>query len=284
MTRELSVTEIASELYAGPLDEFISARNTRARTVSDAALAAQIKDLRKPSVAAWIVNVFATERREQLAEALDLAEQLREAQEDLDARALSRLGRDRRALTARLAAAAADLAEARGERVTAATRDSVQQTLTAAFFDADAAAAVSSGRLVRALEPHGTFSDALETIVGGGAPATLPRAEPPVDEVNARRRRREAERALRDAQRTRDSTAEDAAVAARKLREAIREAEALASRATELERELAEVTRKAELTRTAVERAEGTHHEAADRLADAQREVTLAEGALESLD
>lgn len=283
MTRALSLTQIASELYAGSLEDFVSARNRHASAATDAALAAEIRELRKPSVAAWVVNVFAAERGEQLAEALELAEQLREAQDDLDARALSRLGRDRRALTARLAAAAADLAETRGERVTDATRDSVQQTLTAAFFDEDAAAAVSSGRLVRALEPQGTFSAALETIIGGGPPVSSARADRPVDEVTARRRRRDAERALRDAQRRRERAAEDAAVAERRHREAVRDADALTSRAADLEKELAAVRHDTELSRHAVERAEETRHVTADRLVDAQGDLSRAEDTLEKL-
>lgn len=278
------MTQIASELYAGSLDDFIPARNSRAKAATDAGLAAQIKELRKPSVAAWVVNVFAAERREQLDEALELAEQLREAQDDLDARELSRLGRDRRALTARLAAAAVDLAEARGERVTAATRDSVQQTLTAAFFDADAAAAVSSGRLVRALEPQGTFSDALKTIVAGGPPLSSARIHPPVDEISARRRRRDAERALRDAQRSRDRAADDAAVATRRLHDANRDAEALASRVEALEKELDAVRHDADLARHATERAEETRQVAAERLVDAEGDVSRAQEAVEKLD
>ncbi|MCI1017867.1 transposase [Microbacterium sp. C5A9] len=286
MTRGASLVEIASELYTGALDEFITARNARAGATAarDPALAAQIRELRKPSVAAWVVNIFASERREQLAEALELAEQLREAQDDLDASALSRLGRDRRALTVRLAAAAAELAEARGERVTTATREAVQQTLSAAFFDADAAAAVSSGRLVRALEPRGAFSDAMESIVGGGAPGAPARQEKPVDELDARRRRREAERLLRDAQQAHDRSAARAAAASRELREITRTAEALSSRAASLEKELAAVRREQELTRDAVELSEKEQQEASEQLAAADDVLNRAESAVGLLD
>nr|WP_201469567.1 transposase [Microbacterium hydrocarbonoxydans] len=286
MTGEASLLEIASTLYAGPLDDFIPERNRQAKALSntDPSAAAEVRALRKPSVAAWVVNVFAVERTAQLAEALELAEHLREAQEDLDAKALSQLGRERRALTARLASMAADLAESRGERITAATRESVNQTLSAAFFDADAAVAVSSGRLVRALEPQGTFSDAMDTIVGGGAPATTARESRPHDEVAARRRRRDAERELRNAQRVRDDAADEATLATREVRKTARDSDALASRAAALEKELDEVRRDVELTRQELERAEVTERDAADKLADADAAVKRAEAALESLD
>lgn len=286
MTREVSLEGIASELYAGPLDEFIPARNARARESAslDPALAARIRELRKPSVAAWVVNVFAVERSAQLDETLQLAEQLRDAQEDLDAKALSQLGRDRRALTAQLASLASDLAEARGERVTAATRESVQQTLSAAFFDADAAAAVSSGRLVRALEPRGTFAESMESIVGGGAPLSTAPAEKPIDEVNARRRRRDAERLVREAEQTRDRAARGATAAARALQEAEADAKALASRAAELENELAATRRDMERAGDAAEDTQRTQQDAAARLADAEKALRRAQAALEHLD
>lgn len=104
--------EIAAELYAGPLEAFVSSRKARAAE-ADASLAPRILALRKPSIAAWVVNVFAQERAVQLGEALTLARELREAQEDLDAVALAKLGRERRALTRKLAQAAGELASSR---------------------------------------------------------------------------------------------------------------------------------------------------------------------------
>ena len=128
-----TLDDIAAALYAGPPEEFTAARNARAKDLDDRALAAEVKALRKPAVAAWVVNVLAQARAAQLGQALALAAELREAQADLDAAALAKLGRERRALTRRLAETAADLAGSRGERVTAATRDAVEQTISAAF-------------------------------------------------------------------------------------------------------------------------------------------------------
>lgn len=76
-----SLTEIAAELYSAPPTEFVSTRDARAKQVADRQLASQVKALRKPSIAAWVMNLFATERSDRLAQALQLAEELREAQD-----------------------------------------------------------------------------------------------------------------------------------------------------------------------------------------------------------
>ena len=62
------LTEIADRLYAGPADGFTDARNAAAKGVEDKALAAQVKKLKKPSVAAWSVNLLV--RRESAADRL----------------------------------------------------------------------------------------------------------------------------------------------------------------------------------------------------------------------
>ncbi|MCM3779089.1 transposase [Microbacterium hydrocarbonoxydans] len=284
MSAAPSLSEIAAELYTQPLGEFIAARNARAADASDKAMAAGIRALCKPSVAAWVVNVFARERASQLGEALQLAAELREAQEDLDAKALAQLGRDRRALTARLAAAAADLAESRGERITASTRDAVQQTISAAFFDPDAAAAVASGRLVRELEPTGTFADAMDSIVGGGTPSAPTEPPAPPDELKARRARRDAERALREAEQTRDRAARDAAKAERVAKDAASRAGELTSRVAELEKELDSARREAKRAETDAADARERRAEASRAADETEDAVTAARSALEKLE
>lgn len=275
-----SLSDLARELYSTPLPGFIAARNALAADTSDAALAAEVRALKKPSVAAWIVNVFAQERASQLDEALQLAGELREAQEDLDARALAQLGRDRRALTNRLAAAAAELAETRGERVTASTREAVQQTITAAFFDPVAAAAVASGRLLRELEPSGNFDDGGEALVGGGAPPAPSIAAEPRDEVKERRERREAERALRAAEQGHQRAVRDAASADRSLRAATLQVEELDRRERELEAELEKVRCDATRARTALEQADAEQANRAQAMDDAATAVEDARRAI----
>lgn len=229
--------EMAAALYSGSPAEFVTTRNAFAAAAADRDTGDRIRALKKPSVSAWVVNLFARERPSQLGEALQLAQELRDAQADLDAATLATLGRERRALTQRLAAEATSLASARGERITPATSEAVRQTLTAAFFDPDAAAAVASGRLIRELEPSAPVD--LEAVVAGGVSDAAPASAPPLDEVRARRMRRDAERAVSDAEKAL-AHAEQQQHAARR---SVRDAEALTARLPaqieELETELA---------------------------------------------
>lgn len=278
-----AVDAIAADLYSGPLDEFVARRNALASNESDRTLATRIRTLRKPSVAAWVVNVFASERSGELREALQLAAELREAQADLDATALSQLGRQRRALTARLAAEAAALARARGERVTDATLEAVRQTLSAAFFDPDAAAAVASGRLVHDLEPSGAFPLDVNAAVGGGAPSA---PEPPpvrADEVAARRERRKAEKALHDAEQARARAAREQDEAHRDASGAEQRAEAVEVRIAELEEELRRLRHESRRALDDAAAAAERHDAATRRLTDAEQDVELARRALEAL-
>lgn len=271
MTDAGDLETIAAELYAAPPDGFVAARNARAKEVGDAALAAAVRALRKPSVAAGVVNLFARERTTRLGQALQLAAELREAQEDLDAATLSQLGRQRRALTDQLAAEAASLAAAQGARVTGATLEAVRQTLSSAFFDPDAAAAVASGRLVRDLEPTGSVD--LDVVVGGGRPATPPAPAPATDEVAARRERRRAEQALRDAEKARERAERSVEKADRDARSARGRVDQLTARIAEVESELSRLRGDRERAETDAADADSTRATAAETLADARRRL-----------
>ena len=277
-----TLEEIAAGLCAGPPEDFVSARNARAKEVGDAALSARIRALRKPSIAAWVVNVFAQERAEQLDQALQLAAELREAQDDLDAATLAKLGRERRTLTRRLAETAGDLAGARGERITPAMLEAVEQTISAAFFDPAAAAAVASGRLIRALEPSGSADDVRDA-VAGEVTALEPSPARPADELQARRARREAERRVAAAEK-------DLAAAERELAKQVKGLEALRSRGAELSAEeadleacLAKVRKESERVQGEIPEVEESQARARTQADAARAEVAEAQGALEEL-
>ena len=271
---------IASALYAGPPEEFISDRRVRAHEVGGGELATRILALRKPSIAAWVVNVFAQERSGQLGEALQLAQELREAQDDLDAPALAKLGRERRALTRRLAETAAELAGSRGERITATTLEAVEQSISAAFFDPVAAGAVASGRLVRAIAPTAS-TDEIRDAVAGDIPELDPVPVRPPDELQARRARREAERRFAAAEKEhataeRELAAEDAAL--RALRASVA---ALADRVVELEAQLAQAHAEATRAEQGIPQAEAQRADAAGRTDAAASALALARTALD---
>jgi hypothetical protein len=153
---ESSLAAVADDLYAVPPSEFIAARGARAKDLAgDTALAAQVKVLRRPAPAAWIVNLLVRERRDDLDELLDLGAELRAAQTALDRGEITRLAKERRTLVTALARAGGGLAAEAGQKAPPAVVDAVAATLDAGLADPEAAAAIRTGRLLRALETIG---------------------------------------------------------------------------------------------------------------------------------
>lgn len=149
----------AEELYAVLPAVFIATRDARAkeaRADGDEELYAQIKALRRPSAAAWLVNVLARSD-EGFEEFTDLSRRLRDAQTHLDAPTMKELGQERTRVVAELVERAVALAKDADPqyRDTATVRDQVTSTLTAAVADPTAEAAVTSGRLVSPLSYAG---------------------------------------------------------------------------------------------------------------------------------
>ncbi|MGF6824553.1 hypothetical protein M2317_003482 [Microbacterium sp. ZKA21] len=269
----VSLEDIAAELYAVALDGFVSARNERAKDLADRDLAAGVKALRKPLAPAWVVNLFARERPDQLAQALELGESLREAQEELDAKTLTALSRQRRTLVKQLAQAATGLAVHAGLHVTAATTEAVEQTLNAAMLDAGAADAVASGRLIRPLEPSGGDGiDVSDAVAGAIAPR--PVRATPADELEQRRARKAAEKAVRAAEQLVER-------AERRLRDAERDHEDATERLDGLQHREAELEAELERVRTGIR--EATETVDRDRVARdaASAEAESARSALE---
>lgn len=155
MTADL--TSVADELYALPVGEFTAARNERAKQTraQDAALAKAIGALPRPSLAAWVINVLVRDEPEHVERVLALGDELRQAQELLEARQLRELGGQRRKLTAAVTRQARDNARDHGVEVTEAVATQVEQTLHAAMIDEYAARAVRTGLLIKALPSSG---------------------------------------------------------------------------------------------------------------------------------
>jgi hypothetical protein len=71
---------VADELYGLPPDAFTPTRDTRAadaRSAGDRGLAAAITKLRRPTTGAWLANLLARERSDQVSELLDLGAEMR---------------------------------------------------------------------------------------------------------------------------------------------------------------------------------------------------------------
>lgn len=211
----MELLEAADQLYGLPLAEFTPARDALAKELkaSDKELSAQVKALKKPSVAAWVVNLLVRREAEQVDQVLTVGAALREAAANLDGEELRALTRQRRQLTAAVTGTARGHALDHGQKVTQAIADEVEATLTAAMLDASAAEAVRAGLLVRALSTTGLgdLDPAAYVAVpeaAGFVPTPIGEPEPPAppelrvvpDPDADEKRRRAAEEALADAQ------------------------------------------------------------------------------------
>jgi len=171
---------IAGPLYALPYAEFVGARTAAAKEVAAGgsaagdtrALAAEVRSLPKPSVAAWAVNMLAAHSPGTLQEVTELGTRMRAAQSALDAAALRSLAQDRRQLLSGAVKTAKALAAQQGRAISEAVATEVEQTLRAATADPGAAAAVQSGCLLRTLSADGV--DVVDLAGAVAVPGSLP--------------------------------------------------------------------------------------------------------------
>lgn len=188
---EQELAGIAARLYALPFDDFVSARTAAAKEVAAAApgisaqgarsLAADVRSLPKPSVAAWTVNMLAAHQPEPLRALAELGQSMRAAQSALDAAELRQLAQQRRQLLASAVRDARVVAEQHGRKISGAIATEVEETLRAATADDGAAAATQSGRLLRGLSADGVDVVDLAGAVALPAfaiPATAPAPAP----------------------------------------------------------------------------------------------------------
>ena len=162
------LVRLADALYAGLPETFTEARNRAAKDAAAAgekSLAADVKKLKKPSTAAWAVNLLVRREAEQIQSVLDLAESLRAAAEALDGDQLRALNRQRRQLTSALATSARSLAREAGVRLSEAAVDQVEGMLNAAMLDPVAAQVVRTGRMLTAFTSTGVSELDLEAVV-----------------------------------------------------------------------------------------------------------------------
>ena len=150
--------EAAAELYQVSPDEFVALRDRwfkelRARGAHEDAAA--VAKLRKPTVSAWLINLLVADSPNLSADLSELADQLREAQEQLAGEELRALGRQRHQLVAGLLARARELAAAKGRPSSGAVLGEVETTLRAALADAEITRQTLSGRLVQAVSVQG---------------------------------------------------------------------------------------------------------------------------------
>ncbi|MBE2315465.1 hypothetical protein DVA67_005730 [Solirubrobacter sp. CPCC 204708] len=251
------------DLYALPLEEFISARDKLAKEIrkSDKEAAAKLAKLPKPTPAAWTANQVAREEPELIAALLDAGAALRAAQDA----ALAGGGADvlRQATQAERRAIDdvmrfAVTLKPGGKPLSRAMADRLRTTLHAAAGDPDLRAALQAGRLVGEAQQGGAWPFALETTDLPAPPPKKQPKQPPPEEVD----RQAEERAARERQQLEDEL--------REARATLKVRERVAKGAEEDAQEAVDT----------LQRAQEAFEEAKQALADARSEAETAERVL----
>ncbi|WP_232663460.1 hypothetical protein [Pseudonocardia sp. TRM90224] len=170
--------DVADHLYEVRPDEFVPARDdavAQAKEQGDKDLAKAIARLRRPTKAAWLANLLARKRSEQLAALISLAGDLADAQRTLDGGALRALSSQRNRLVAAMAREGGRLAHEAGDSAAESVLRELQGILEAALADPNVAAEVQSGRMTRTVAYSG-FGPASDP---DAVPMPAPRATTP---------------------------------------------------------------------------------------------------------
>jgi len=278
-----STEDLIRALYEAPPDGFVAGRAAaiaEAKQAGDTETARRLAALRKPTVAAWLVNLLALRRPELIDELVELSTALRSAQRGLQGEQLRELSTQRRQVVSALVQAAQRLAveDDPGLRSAKLPMAEVESTLTAALAEPDIAEQVRSGRLVKAATYAG-FGEVPRPRL------RLVTAEPDEQEAWEAEREgegeaeREYDQDAREAERGRPSALEE-----RKRRAAEKERQERAERRRELKRRLTTARSAEAKTRTRLERAEAAERDAAhavdeieEHLAELERQRIVAQ-------
>ncbi len=171
--------DVADRLYAESPATFTATRDEFAKAAENRAVGKQIKALKKPSVAAWAVNLLVRRETDQIEQVLGMSEALRDAAAGMDGDELRALTRQRRQLTTALASSARALAREHDVKLTGPVVDQVEDMLNAAMLDPQAAVMVRSGRLLTAFSSTGVSDLDPTTLVA--LPEHVDRAASPVE-------------------------------------------------------------------------------------------------------
>jgi len=292
------------DLYGLPLEEFTPARDALAKELKAAGRkeeAAEVKALRKPSLAAWALNRAARDHPDAIEALRSAGADLRQAQQEALSGDAGRLREASRALSVeidRVATLAADALRSAGRPGTAAQQEKLASTLRTAAVDDGAGEALARGVLADELGATGfsllgsvsgdltatspaspgdgrrTGGPSVGDADGGdtGGPVTLPAAHRPAKMPKPSKEQLEAVEAARRDLRRCDAEADQAATRAHRRAE---RAEAAMQRAAEAQRE-------ADEARSAAEEAAGEAEAARRRAAEAADALAAAESALPS--
>jgi hypothetical protein len=287
--------EIADELYALGLADFTPARDAKAKELKGTDLAPRVKALKKPSLAAWVVNLLVRHETEQVEQVLTVGAALRQAQASMSGDELRALTKQRRQLTAAVTTRARTLSREHGQKVTEAVADQVEATLTASMVDEGCATAVRSGLLVSALSATGVDAVELDRAVafpealGFTAPAreAVTPAKPDLhvvpDPDQDQKARAAAQEALDSADDALAEATEALETAAAELAELEARSMQVQAEIDELKRRIVELEETADEVDDAIGEAEDARDAAQEAFTEATRERDAAAAKLERL-
>ena len=242
-------------LYQLPLNEFTAARDElvkRLRAQDEPAKAQEIKALRKPTAAVWLVNQLARKRRLDVQRLLKAGESLTKSQVQAAAGKSSfpEARRDEQRALDQLAKAASEIAEREGIGSPAVGK--ATETLRAASLTAEGRDHLRRGRLTEELEPPG-----FEALTGLDL-GQKPKKKPPQRDDGAEKQRavKEARERVRQLRAEERELAAAARSAAREAERAEAEAGAARSRSADAQEEARAVSDRRKAAEADLERLE----------------------------
>ncbi|MGH3472270.1 MAG: hypothetical protein ACRDPG_09535, partial [Nocardioidaceae bacterium] len=248
----MDLESAADALYALPPEEFVAARSAvvkQAKAVGDSGLATSLRSLRKPTLAAWLVNQLVRQRPEAIQPLLDLGDELREVMPTLSSDDLRDLTRQRFRLVSSLVDQARSLAREHGRALSDNVAQDVRATLDATLSNPGSAELVAEARLADALHVSGFGVEPGRTSAGRKPLTTDSSGGATVTDLDAERRRRSLERAQEGVRAattgSQEATTRHRAATAR-LEERTAERHRAESRTEQLRRELDQAEAEAE--------------------------------------
>src|SRR4051812_33778839 len=251
------------ELYGLPLDEFTAARDALVKDLrkqKERERADEVKALRKPSAAAWLVNQLARTQSSEAKELLASADKLRKSQERLLAGKgkggeLAEAAERQNAAVRALMARAAGLLDRDGHSPSSSTLEKAEETLRAVALDDDAREEFAAGRFTRERRASGLG------LLGSGGAVAAPPARPAKktkkdDKPQRAEQRARAREALKEAKEQHRARKRGLSDAERAVRDA--------------ERDVERAQRRRADASTALDEAEAAEAEAQQRVAEAE--------------
>jgi hypothetical protein len=178
-------SDVMDELFGGARDDFLTTRTARvrqARAAGQADVARRIGALRKPTVAAWLVNQLVRRHPDDATALARVAGELGDAHRHGSGDELRAAGAARRDLLRHLENRTREVAREAGVRLGDDTATQVATTFQAALTDPAALGAVRGGRLSAALDLDPNVLDTWAVPDMTRVPAPRPKAPKPRSE------------------------------------------------------------------------------------------------------